>query len=129
MIFALFVLAWLLLIGVVIAIPVIVTHHDRIFVMLMRRFDIQACPEAVAIALLIYQQPEQWTCGTHRMSHPKVGEIWTANEAYGLHVETEFGQWKPSKIERRIIRNAVDWRIKEYVKNRIAHALNAGLLQ
>jgi len=102
--------------------------YDRVIVYCMRLCNIRIYPEAVGIALLIYQHPDEWKPGTHRMFHPKIGDIWTANEAHGLHIETDVGKWVPNKIERRIIRDAVDWRIKTYVKMRIAYAMDTKLV-
>jgi hypothetical protein len=108
-------------------IAAILAFRDRIVVALMQRFGLHLFPESVGIALLIYKHPEQWTCTKYEMRHPKVGAIWVANKAYGLEITAEFGRWTPNKIERRIIRDAVDWRIKEYVRLRLGQAVNTGL--
>jgi hypothetical protein len=101
----------------------IVVNFDRIVVTMLGCSSRQVYPLAVSIAVLIYEHPEQWTCRTHEMVHPKVGAIWTSNEAYGLRVESDFGKWTPGRIERRIIRDAVDWRIQGYIRNRITQAM------
>jgi hypothetical protein len=94
-------------------------HGDRVVVSLMRRLGIHAFPLAINIAMLIMQHPEQWSSDPHRMSHPKVGSIWIANETYGIKIDTPFGHWKPNVIERRIIRDAVDWRLTTFLRDRI----------
>lgn len=107
----------------------VVTWHERIVLVLLCLFNVKVFPEARAVALLLYQHPEQWTSDDFRMSHATVGSIWIANEAYGLKVETPFGSWKPCALERRIIRDAVDWRLKEYVRAHLSHTLNGGLIR
>jgi len=98
-------------------------YWDHVVVWFLRTARIYAFPVAINIAMSIEHHPEQWNSDGYRLSHPIVGSIWTGNEAYGLHIETPFGDWKPNKIERRIIRNAVDWRQKEYVKGRLGMAM------
>jgi hypothetical protein len=104
-------------------VAVIAFNFDRIVVRLLRCSGMPVYPLAVSIAVLIYKHPEQWTCRTHEMLHPKVGSVWTSNKAYGLHVDSDFGRWDPNWIERRIIRDAVDWRIRTFVRNRITQAM------
>ena len=105
-----------------------INYYDRIVVALMRRFNIFLYPTAINIAMLIEQHPEQWSSDRHRLSHPNVGAIWIANGAYALRVETAFGDWMPNAIERRIIRNAVDWRIGDYLRHRIANTMQRNAL-
>jgi hypothetical protein len=81
------------------------------------------------MAMLIIQRPEQWSFDHYRMSHPDIGSIWIANGAYGLHVETAIGDWKPNFIERRIIREAVDWRIEQYLRERLQVAAERNMLR
>lgn len=102
-------------------------HYDRIIVAFIRRLRIPVYPEAVGIALLIYQRPQEWILRTEEMAHEKIGCITTDRGVNGIIVYTAFGRWRPNVIERRIIREAVDWRIKSYVRSRIGQALNAGL--
>lgn len=97
--------------------------RHRLAVNFMRRFGIHIYPEAISIATLIMDHPDQWSADEYRMSHPIVGRIWTANEAYGIKIETPMGDWKPNAYERLIIRDAVDWRLNQYIRNRIALAL------
>ena len=104
-------------------------RYDRIVVSLMRRFNICVYPTAISIAMLLIEHPEQWSADQHRMSHPDIGSIWTANDAYGLKIETAFGTWKPNAIERRIIRDAVDWRIGDYIRNRLLLAAQRNALR
>lgn len=108
-----------LVVGALVSIGLVVAHYDRVIVFLMRRMNMHVFPTAIRIAMLITEHPEQWTASPHRLLHPQIGSIWTANGAYGLYLETEFGKWEPNKIERRIIREAVDWRISQYIRNRL----------
>lgn len=104
----------------VMALIIIATgHYDRIAVCGMKRFCLYLYPTAVSIAMLIIERPSEWSFDAYHMSHPRIGAIWIANGADGLKVKTELGDWVPSKIERRIIREAVDWRIYQYVHRRI----------
>jgi hypothetical protein len=103
-------------------------NADRIVVALVAYSGLPLFPLAMSIANLVYQKPDEWSAGSHKMTHRKVGSIWTANCAHGLHVETDFGCWKPNWIERRIIYDAVRWRIGGYIANQVAHAVNGGLL-
>lgn len=98
-------------------------NYDRMIVTLMRGFNIRLYPTAIAIAMLIEKCPEQWTGSAHHLSHPDIGDIWTANGAYGLYVDMNFGRWKPNAIERRIICDAVDWRMGLYIRNRVQKAM------
>ena len=105
-----------------------IAKWDSILVAFMRRFDIRLYPVAIAIAKSIMEHPDEWSFDKYHMIHPIIGSIWTANEAYGLHVETEVGKWKPNMIERRIIRDAVDWRIGDYIRNRLALTMQKNAL-
>jgi hypothetical protein len=107
-----------------------IVKFDRIAASLMRWFNIRLFPTAVRIAILIFEHPEQWSSDGHHLSHKVIGSIWISNAAYGLEVKTDMGTWKPNFIERRIIRDAVDWRIKHFLKNRITQAIqqNSGIL-
>ena len=58
------------------------------------------------------------------MKHKHFGDMWIANEAHGLKLEAPEGEWKPNKIEQRIIRDAVDWYLLEYKKQRIIAGIN-----
>jgi hypothetical protein len=110
--------------GLVLAIP----SYDRVAVFILRVTNCDCYPLAIAIARLICERPSEWTHDRYHMRHPRIGAIWIANKAYGLHIETEVGDWTPSKIERRIIREAVDWRIRDYVRNRIAVEMQRHML-
>ena len=71
----------------------------------------------------IVLQPDQWIGTAYEIKHKTIGEVWIANGARGLHVATSQGKWHPNLIERRIIREAVDWRLKTYLKNQIRAAI------
>lgn len=98
--------------------------YDHIIVAVIYTLHLNVCPMARQIAMLLYQYPEQWTGDKYHLSHPKVGAIWIANEAYGLKIQTEFGDLKPNVIERRLIRDAVDWRLRGYIRHRLTAALS-----
>jgi len=102
---------------------------DRIVVFLMRWLNLPLFPTAVGIAISIMEHPEEWSSNKHELCHCDIGSIWIANDAYGIRVETAFGTWNPNRIERRIIREAVDWRIGGYIRNRIAHSIQRRTLQ
>jgi hypothetical protein len=101
----------------------LVYNADRIIVAVLRRTGLPVYPLAVSIAVLIFEHPEQWSGTEHTMSHPKVGSIWISNGVSFTRIKSEFGEWKPNWIERRIIRDAVDWRIRGYIRNRITEAM------
>lgn len=117
----LFVLSMVALITVVVW---TMMHLDRLVVAVMRGFNIRLYPTAIAIATLIEKCPEQWTgSGGHFLCHPDVGAIRNDAGVEGIYVETRFGKWKPNAIERRIIRDAVDWRMGLYIRNRVQKAM------
>jgi hypothetical protein len=94
---------------------------DRLVVILLRRLGLGMAlfPTAVGIAVSIITHPEQWSSDGNRLIHPDIGRIWIANKAWGIHVDTEMGRWEPNWIERRIIREAVDWRLSNYIRDRL----------
>jgi hypothetical protein len=104
------------LFGLVFTVPL---YFDHVVVILLRRLGIPAYPTAVGIAVSIVNHPEQWSSDGYKLVHPDIGTIWIANAAYGIHVDTLMGRWTPNLIERRIIREAVDWRIGRYVRDRL----------
>jgi hypothetical protein len=110
------------------AIAVMIVHFDRIAVAVIRSMHLPVCQTAVGIAILIVEHPEQWSCDQHRLSHRDIGSIWIANAAYGLHVDTAMGKWTPNFIERRIIREAVDWRIGRFIRDRVMVAVQRNML-
>lgn len=120
-------LVYWIVIGMIMCIGLAIQRFDRIVVFLMKLMHIYAYPTAIGIAMLITERPEQWSASTHHMIHPDIGSIWTANDAYGLYIETQFGKWVPNRIERRIIRDAVDWRISQYIRNRLEAAQTKAL--
>lgn len=123
-----FMVIWFICVGLFMVISFLGPVYDHIVVFILRATNCPCYPTAVAIARLIGERPSEWTHDKYRMRHPRIGSIWIANKAYGLHIETEFGDWTPSKIERRIIREAVDWRIREYVRNRVALEIQRHML-
>ncbi len=114
--------------GVIIGLLVTAMNYDRPVSWLIYLCHVPVFPEARAIAWLIYDLPDEWNGDGYRLSHPTVGSIWIANAAYGLKLETPFGHWTPNAIERRIIRDAVDWRLREYIRGRLGQALRQPVL-
>lgn len=104
-------------------------HLDRIAVFVIRRANIPVFRVAVGIAIMIVEHPEQWSFDKYHMWHPDIGSIWTGNGAYGVYVETEMGKWQPNFIERRIIREAVDWRISRYLRDRLHVGVEKNLIR
>jgi hypothetical protein len=105
---------------------------DRVAVFILRLSGLGPAlyPTAVGIAVSIVTQPEQWAFeGKYRLNHPDIGSVWIGNAAYGLHLETAFGEWRPNVIERRIIREAVDWRINRYIRDRLEIAVRKNALR
>ena len=98
---------------------------DRIAVFVLRAIDSPRFPEARMVAALIYQHPEQWTATSYSMEHPKVGRI-TGSSALSMEVQASFGNWEPSRIERRILFNAISWYRHDYMKVLLARALVSG---
>jgi hypothetical protein len=103
---------------------------DCLVVILLRRLGLgmMLFPTAVGIAVSITCHPEQWSSDGYHINHPDIGRIWIGNAAYGIRVETAFGKWQPNFIERRIIREAVDWRIGAYIRDRLEVALRKNAL-
>lgn len=112
-----------LFVGIVVGFVTIPCWLDRFIVNIIRLFNIPVCQTAVMIAISIVQQPDQWRASSHSLTHKEVGHIWSANGAYGLHLDTLSGKWKPNWIERRIIYEAVDWRLKNYIRVQTQKAL------
>lgn len=108
---------------------VVVCHRHRLIVITLAAINCPCYPDARAIARTIYEKPEEWSGDEHYLRHPKIGSIWTANSYENLRIKTPFGEWEPTMIERRIIRDAVDWRLREYIKARLGYVLNQGLLK
>lgn len=100
---------------------------ERIATAMIYGFNLNVYPLARQVAWLLYQCPTQWTSDGFRLKHLKVGSIWIANEAYGLKIETEFGEVHLNFIERRIIRDAVDWRLRGYLRDRVTVALGQSM--
>lgn len=123
-----FLLCVFLIVSAIATIVFAARNLDRLIVGIIRRANIPVFSVAVGIAMLIVEHPEQWSFDRHRMSHPDIGSIWIANEAYGLRLETAMGDWKPNFIERRIIREAVDWRIARFIRERLQVAIERNML-
>jgi hypothetical protein len=87
-------------------------------------------PTAVGIAVSIVNHPEQWAnegLQMTRLKHADIGTVWVVSK-YTLHVETAMGQWEPSFIERCIIHEAVDWRMSNYIRDRLEVAVRRNAL-
>jgi hypothetical protein len=104
---------------------------DRVAVIVLRRLGLgmMLFPTAVGIAVSITSHPEQWSSDGYQIAHSDIGRIWIGNAAYGIRVETAFGKWQPNWIERRIIREAVDWRIGRYIRDRLELSVRKNALR
>jgi hypothetical protein len=104
---------------------------DRVAVVVLRCSGLGPAlfPTAVGLAVLIVTHPEQWSSDKYHLRHPDIGSVWIRNGAYGLHVETAMGEWRPNWIERRIIRQAVDWRLSNYIRDRLEVAVRKNALR
>jgi hypothetical protein len=104
---------------------------DRVAVVVLRCSGLGPAlfPTAVGLAVLIVNHPEQWSSDKYYLRHPDIGSIWIRNGAYGLHVETAMGEWRPNFIERRIIRQAVNWRLSNYIRDRLEVAVRENALR
>jgi len=118
-----------LIYGIIALVVAAVFFSDRLVVVLMRWLNLPLFPTAVGIAISIMEHPEQWSSGSRELRHPDIGAIWIGNDAWGIKVETDFGTWTPNRIERRIIHEAVDWRINDYIRNRLAIMMQRRALQ
>ena len=122
------VLVFVLVVSCIGLVGLIFALFDRIVVGMIRLLHLPVCSPAIGIAILIGQRPELWSVDKYRMHHPDIGSIWIANDAYGLRIETVMGTWTPNLIERRIIRDAVDWRITRFVRERVMAAVQRNIL-
>lgn len=93
---------------------------DRAIVFVLRRFGIRRFfKTATQIAAIIETEPDRWQFEQYRATYKAIGTIdWFTD----LKVETSQGTWKPNRIERRIIRNALDRTITAKVRERVAQA-------
>ncbi len=83
----------------------------------------QVYQTAIMVAMSIIQHPEEWTAETHYIKHKIIGNIWTANGVTYLKIDTPSGTWIPNFFERRIIYEAVAWRLDTYIRNSLQRAM------
>jgi hypothetical protein len=93
---------------------------DRVIVCILRTFRLRRIYEtATRIATIVETEPDEWRFEQYRATYKAIGTIdWFTD----LKVVTSQGTWKPDRIERRIIRNALDRTIKAKVRERVAQA-------
>jgi hypothetical protein len=93
---------------------------DRAIVFALRRFGIRRFfKTAMQIAAILETEPDRWQFEQYRATYKAIGTIsWLTD----LKVETSQGTWTPNRIERRIIRNALDRTITAKVRERVAQA-------
>jgi hypothetical protein len=117
--------------GVIAAVCTVPLWLDRVAVFVLRCSGLGPAlfPTAVGLAVSIITHPEQWSSDRYHLTHPDIGSIWIANATYGLHLETAIGEWRPNFIERRIVRQAVDWRLSNYIRDRLEIAVGKNALQ
>jgi hypothetical protein len=128
----LYLVVWIIFVSVMGAIIAIPLWFDRVAVIALRWSGLGPVlyPTAVGIAVLIVTHPEQWTnegLQLTRLKHADIGTVWVVSGST-LHVETAMGQWEPGFIERRIIREAVDWRLGRYIRDRLEVAVRKNAL-
>ncbi|MCK8788128.1 hypothetical protein M0638_27615 [Roseomonas sp. NAR14] len=95
------------------------------------------CRTRSTVADLIENDPAGWAAyGKYRIRHGVSGvAVWIGNDAYGLHVEIDGEEWKPSAAERRLIWQAVktlvrrekrlrERRVSSSIERAIARATN-----
>lgn len=93
---------------------------DRVIVFILRTFGIRRFFQtAMQIAALIETEPEKWRFERYHATHQAIGRI---NWLTDLKIETQQGTWEPGRIERRIIRNALDRTVAAQVRERVARA-------
>lgn len=122
----LFFVLWLSSLAAIPAIVLSIVHFDRIALVFLHAINAPVYEEARRIAALIYQHPEQWTMSQFSLTHPVIGEICCVLGACSIHFEGKgFGRWESSRIERRIIYNAISWYRHDYIKHLVGRALTA----
>jgi hypothetical protein len=123
----LYLVVWIFSVSVMGAIIAIPLWFDRVAVIALRWSGLGPVlyPTAVGIAVLIVTHPEQWAnegLQMTRLKHADIGTVWVVSGST-LHVETAMGLWEPSYLEKRIIREAVDWRMSNYIRDRLEVAV------
>lgn len=121
--------AWIVLFLIILAAWPVARNWDRICCTVIYRYNLPMFPEAAAIANLIAKQPEQWRSTGGEFRHPDIGSVSIDNGVRGIKILTKVGTWHPNGIERRIIRDAVDWRLGQYIKETVAETLKQKLLE
>jgi hypothetical protein len=116
------------LIALVACVIVVICHWARLTICFLGAINCPCYREARAIASLIYEHPGQWSGDECRLIHSKLGAIWIASGADHIRIKTPFGEHRFGAVERQIIWDAVQWRIRDYVSNRIAVAMQANAL-
>ena len=122
--FQLFMVVWIGSAGIIFVVAVLVVLlfviSDRTIVFVLRAFSIRRFfKTAMQIAAITETDPDGWRCERYRATHKAIGTIVCIG---GLEVETPQGTWKPNRIERRIIRNALDRMITAKVREHVAQA-------
>jgi hypothetical protein len=90
----------------------LVYNFDRVLVLLLRPLHPRLFPLAHRVARSLREEPDQWDYdrdrgrATHRPSGLVVVAGW--GDASAVRFTTKVGEWKPSWVERRILRNALD---------------------
>jgi hypothetical protein len=115
---------WIILTSVVFLIFIVgaflVYLSDRVIIFVLRLVGINRFfGTARRIAALIETKPDEWRFEQYRAVHKTIGTI---SFLMKLRVETPQGTWVPNRIERRIIRSALDRTITAKVRERVAQA-------
>lgn len=99
---------------------VLIVNWERVTVWFIRTFRIDVYPEAVSLALLIYQHPDEWKGDAYAIEHPKVGRVRYAI-SNRISIPTDIGDVMMNPIESRIVFNAIKWLQSYHLKKKLAH--------
>lgn len=101
-------------------------NFDRVAVFFLSALNLPVYLEARRVAALLYQHPEQWRIEpiVRNLFHPTVGAIEGINYPSNVHVVGPYGRWEPTRIEKRIIWNAVQWWQHAYIGSLLMKAMD-----
>jgi hypothetical protein len=86
-------------------------NYDRLTVTALSAINAPLYEDARRVAGMIYARPDEWKLDKYgHLNNPTFGTIRNTDRVYAISVEsTAFGDWTPSRIERRILANAARW--------------------
>lgn len=101
-------------------------NYDRIIVFVLRKLQIYIFPTAIEISNSINRSPKLWEVTDKEVINKKANiSIMTSYDADRLKVLIARVEWKPNKIERRIIWDASNSHRVRFLKNYIDQQLTA----